>query len=126
MDLPCRSGYGLAGDSAEMRIEMKRCGRVVKVADGMLEKYKKLHANPWPEVTKAIHDCNIRNFSIYNKGDYLFSYFEYIGDAYEEDMKKLDQLTADWLKETDACQRPIECAAPGELWSVMEEIFYQK
>lgn len=105
---------------------MKRCGRVVRVAPGMLERYVNLHANPWPEVTKAIHDCNLRNFSIYHKKELLFSYFEYVGKDYDADMKRLDQLTADWLKETDACQEPMDFAEPGELWTVMEEVFYQK
>jgi len=105
---------------------MKRYGRVVRVVKGMLERYLDLHANPWPEVTKAIHDCNLRNFSIYHREDLLFSYFEYIGEDYNADMKKLDELTADWLRETDACQEPMEFAAHGELWTVMEEVFYQE
>ena len=105
---------------------MKRVGRVVKVKPEMKEKYFYLHANPWPEVTKALSDCGLTNFSIFNKGDLLFSYFEYIGENYEEDMKRLDILTAEWLKETDACQTPIEDAEEGELWSVMEEKFYLK
>ncbi|PXV86274.1 L-rhamnose mutarotase [Lachnotalea glycerini] len=103
-----------------------RIGRVVKVKADMKERYKQLHAKPWAEVTKAIHDCNIKNFSIYLKGELLFSYFEYIGDNYAQDMKALDELTKDWLKETDQCQEPVEGALEGELWSVMEEVFYQE
>lgn len=105
---------------------MKRIGRVVKIRPEFTEKYVELHANPWSEVTRAIHDCGIRNFSIYLKGDLLFSYFEYTGKEYEADMKRLEQLTSEWLKETDACQTPIEGAKEGELWSVMEEVFYQE
>lgn len=105
---------------------MKRIGRIVELKPEMKEKYIQLHANPWPEVTKAIHDCGIRNFSIYIKGDILFSYFEYIGDNYVEDMKRLNLLTSEWLKETDACQKPSLGAATGELWSLMDEIFYQE
>lgn len=105
---------------------MKRIGRIVKLKQEMKERYIQLHADPWPEVTRAIHDCGIRNFSIYLKGEILFSYFEYVGNAYEDDMKRLDELTAEWLRETDRCQEPAEQTEEGGLWSVMDEIFYQE
>lgn len=105
---------------------MKRIGRIVKLKPEMKERYIQLHADPWPEVTRAIHDCGIRNFSIYLKGEILFSYFEYVGNAYEDDMKRLDELTAEWLRETDRCQEPAEQTEEGGLWSVMNEIFYQE
>lgn len=103
---------------------MKRVGRVVKVKEGMLERYKELHADPWPEVTTYIPECNIRNFCIYSFGQYLFSYFEYTGTDYEKDMKTLDEKTKDWLVETDRCQTPVEDAEEGDLWTVMEEVFH--
>lgn len=105
---------------------MKRVGRIVKLKPQMKERYIRLHADPWPEVTEAIHICGIRNFSIYVKGEILFSYFEYVGNAYEDDMKKLDELTAEWLKETDKCQEPVDPAETDGLWSTMDEIFYQE
>ena len=33
---------------------MKRIGQVIKVKPEYLEKYKALHANPWPEVNEMI------------------------------------------------------------------------
>ncbi len=105
---------------------MKRYGRVVKVKPEMLERYKELHSNPWTEVTKAISQCNIVNFSIFHINEYLFSYFEYIGEDFQKDMKILGELTKEWLSETDQCQTPIETAATGDLWTVMEEVFYQE
>ena len=105
---------------------MKRVGRIVKVKLEMKDRYIELHANPWSEVSKAIYACGIRNFSIFVKGEMLFSYFEYIGTDYEADMERLDHLTKDWLKETDACQTPVEDAADDELWCEMETIFYQQ
>lgn len=67
---------------------MKRVAQVIRVKEEYLEKYKELHANPWPEVNEMIKKCNIQNYSIYYRDGYLFSYFEYVGDDYEEDMKK--------------------------------------
>ena len=68
---------------------MKRIGQVIKVKPEYLEKYKTLHANPWPEVNEMIKKCNISNYSIYYRNGYLFSCFEYTGDDYEADMKKM-------------------------------------
>ena len=103
---------------------MERYGKIIKVKQEKFEYYKSLHANPWPEVTEAITKCNIRNFSIFCREGYLFSYYEYIGDDYARDMKKLGQLTRHWLLETDACQQPLETAAPGEWWIEMTELFH--
>jgi len=103
---------------------VKRSGRVIKVKPEKLEYYKKLHAEPWPEVIRAIRECNIRNFSIYLKDGYLFSYYEYVGNDYDVDMKKLSELTREWLKETDPCQEPVESAGKGEWWAEMEEVFH--
>ena len=58
---------------------MKRYGMVIKVRPEKLEEYKRLHAQVWPAVLKMIGECNIRNYSIYHKDGYLFSYFEYHG-----------------------------------------------
>jgi len=103
---------------------MERYGKVIKVKPEKLDYYKKLHAEPWPEVLKAIKECNLRNFSIYYRDGYLFSYYEYIGEDYDSDMKKLSEMTKDWLKETDPCQVPVETAKEGEWWAEMEEVFH--
>ncbi|MDD4191922.1 MAG: L-rhamnose mutarotase [Mangrovibacterium sp.] len=39
-------------------------------------------------------------------------------------MKKLSELTKQWLKETDPCQEPVESAKKGEWWAEMEEVFH--
>jgi L-rhamnose mutarotase len=102
----------------------ERYGKVIKVKPEKLEYYKMLHAKPWPEVLEALHECNLRDFSIYYKDGFLFSYYEYIGDDYDKDMKILSEKTKKWLEETDPCQEPVESAKPGEWWSLMEEVFH--
>ena len=73
-----------------------------------------------------IKECNIQNFSIFYRDEYLFSYFEYTGDDFEADMDKMycDPETQRWLKETDPCQQPVKTADQGEWWAAMEEIFH--
>ena len=105
---------------------MKRFGSIVKVKPGKLEEYKHLHANVWPEVLNAITECNIRNYSIYYKDGFLFSYFEYIGSSYEADMVKMAEypIIQEWWDINKACHIPLETRKEGEWWADMEEVFH--
>jgi L-rhamnose mutarotase len=105
---------------------MKRYGSVIGIVPEKLEEYKKLHAAAWPGVLKMIYECNIRNYSIYYKDGYLFSYFEYIGDNYEKDMEKMasDPETQRWWAVCKPCQKPLDTKAEGEWWADMEEVFH--
>ena len=106
---------------------MKRYGQVIKVRPDKIEEYKKLHAAVWPEVKKMIADCNIKNYSIYLKDGFLFSYYEYVGNDYDMDMKKMaaDPITQKWWEVCEPCQEPIETREVGEWWANMEEVFHQ-
>lgn len=108
-----------------------RYGSVIGVKEEMLAKYKDLHANPWPEIDAKLKDVNIQNYSIYltqfpDGKYYLFSYFEYTGDDFDADMKKMaeDPKTQEWWKETDPCQFGLENRAEGEWWKSMEEVYH--
>jgi L-rhamnose mutarotase len=105
---------------------MKRFGDIIKVKAEKLEEYKALHAKAWPGVLKMITDCNIKNYSIFYRDGFLFSYFEYHGDDYEADMKKMaaDPVTQEWWKHCIPCQQPIDSAKEGEWWVNMEEVFH--
>jgi L-rhamnose mutarotase len=109
-----------------MRGIVKRYGSVIKVKPDKLEEYKTLHANVWQDVLLMIHACNIRNYSIYYKDGYLFSYFEYIGENFEQDMAKMaaDPTTQEWWKFCNPCQEPLETRSEGEWWASMEEVFH--
>jgi L-rhamnose mutarotase len=107
-----------------------RVGMVTGLKPEKIEYYKELHAKTWTGVLKKIEECNIRNFSIYLKKIdekyYLFSYYEYIGDNYEEDMKRIaaDTTTQRWWRETDPCQQPLPETPKGQIWTPMEEVFH--
>jgi L-rhamnose mutarotase len=105
---------------------MKRYGQVIKVRPEKLEEYKKLHRRVWPEVLRMIKKSHIRNYSIFYRDGYLFSYFEYAGDNYKADMARMaaDPKTREWWTLTDPCQQPVETAAAGEWWAAMEEVFH--
>jgi L-rhamnose mutarotase len=93
--------------------------------------YRKLHANPWPAVNAKIKECNIRNFSIYEREiegkTYLFAYLEYTGRNFDADMKKMaaDPETRRWWKETDPCQSPLpDAKKAGKTWADTKEIYH--
>ena len=109
----------------------RRYASVIGVKEDSLDKYKDLHANPWPQINKKIKECNIQNYSIYltqfpDGNYYLFSYFEYIGDDFGADMANMaaDPTTQKWWKETDPCQLPLDNRLKGERWKSMEEVYH--
>jgi L-rhamnose mutarotase len=99
---------------------------VLKVKPEKLEEYKRLHADVWPEVLDMIRECNIRNYSIFHRDGYLFSYFEYVGEDFEADMEKMaaDPKTQEWWDVCMPCQEPVETAEEGEWWAPMDEVFH--
>jgi len=105
---------------------MKRYGMAIRLRPGMLDEYKRLHAAVWPDVLAKIAQCNIRNYSIYHKDGWLFSYFEYDGEDFAADMAKMaaDETTQKWWDVCKPCQQPLETRAEGEWWADMEEVFH--
>ncbi len=105
-----------------------RVGLVVGTNPELIEKYIALHSDQNEGVRALLQSYHIRNFSIFirkmdDEKEYLFGYYEYVGDNYEEDMRKLaeDPQNIEWLKMCDPCQRPLR----GEQsWANMKQIFY--
>ena len=107
---------------------MERHGSVIKLRAEKEEQYRRLHAEPWPGVLAMIRACHIRNYSIYLKDGFLFSYFEYVGDDFTADMARMaqDPTTREWWKLTDPCQEALETRKPGEWWASMDEVFHSE
>ncbi len=103
-----------------------RYGMVLRVRPEKFEEYKRFHAAVWPEVLATISRCHIRNYSIYHKDYVLYSYFEYWGDDFAADMKRMaaDPATQRWWAIMEPMQDPLPTRAPGEWWARMEEVFH--
>ena len=113
------------------REKVQRYGMVIGLRPEKMEEYKKLHAAVWPDVLKTIHECNIRNYSIYlgqldDGNHYLFSYFEYIGNDFKADMDKMaaDPTTQKWWGVCKPCQIPQKNRAKDDWWMNMPEVFH--
>ena len=104
----------------------RRVGSVLRVRPEHLEEYRRAHAQVWPEVLAAMTACHLRNFSIYHKDGWLFSYFEYHGPDLAADMQRLaaDPATQRWWAWMEPMQEPLSTQAPGEWWAEMEEVFH--
>ena len=103
--------------------DVKRYGSISRLTPEMADYYKKLLAAPWKQINDMIKECNIRNYSIYCHGEYLFSYYEYTGDNYEADMAKMaaDSETQRWWGECVPCMNPLSADGP---WMDMQEIYH--
>ena len=105
---------------------MMSFGQVIKIKPDGLEAYKKWHANPMPGVNEMIKECNLQNYSIFVRGDYLFAYMEYVGSDYEADMEKMaaDPATQRWWDVVKPLMQPLADRKDGDFWSDMEEIYH--
>lgn len=105
---------------------MRRFGQVIRIKPAAIAEYERLHAQVWPDVLATIHACNMRNYSIFRYGTWLFAYFEYVGDDFTADMQKMaaDPRTREWWQYTDPLQEPVEERAEGEWWANMHEVFH--
>jgi len=99
---------------------------VIKLKPGSEETYRRYHAAVWPEVLDMIRECNISNYSIYCKDDFLFSYFEYHGDDLKADWAKMaaHAKTQEWWALMGPLQEPVASRKEGEWWAEMEEVFH--
>jgi L-rhamnose mutarotase len=123
---PLRAIRRIRSDIRKDAHPMKRYGSIIKVKREALAEYKRYHAAVWPDILDMIKKCNIRNYSIYVKDDFLFGYFEYHGTDYKADMAKMaaDKRTQEWWAVMMPMQQPLDTRKEGEWWAEMEEVFH--
>lgn len=107
---------------------MKRIGEMIKIRPEHLQEYIDYHSNPWPEVDEMIRQCHIQNYTIFQSGDYLFAYYEYVGEDFEADMAKMaaDPKTQEWWDLVKPLQEPLPDRKEGEWWKQMRQVYRLK
>jgi L-rhamnose mutarotase len=105
---------------------VKRYGQLIGLKPEHYEEYVTAHADVWPGVLAKIHQCNIRNYSIFHRGGQLFAYFEYVGSDFDADMQRMadDPETQRWWDQMMPLQEPLADRAEGEWWVQLEEVFH--
>jgi L-rhamnose mutarotase len=105
---------------------VRRIAQTIRLRPERREEYLRLHAAVWPGVEAALRAANIRNYSIFLRGDTLFAYFEYWGDDLEGDLASIgaDPETRRWWELTDPCQEPWPDRGVGGHWSDLTEVWH--
>ncbi|MDG1132091.1 MAG: L-rhamnose mutarotase [Opitutales bacterium] len=125
--------FGPSNPSPIERVEskVKRFASVIGLCSEKEAYYRELHANVWPSILEHIKLANLQNFSIHltkiEGKKYLFSYYEYTGTHYEEDMKLMGTKPEmqRWWEETSPCQFLLPNTKTGKQWKEMEMLFRQ-
>jgi len=112
--------------------QIQRIGKVVALKPDKFEKFKESYNAALPDIQKELSNYHIRNYSIYLKDldenkPYLFGYYDYTGDNYEADRKKMltNQKIKDWETMVGAeCFIPISKDNGNAGWVNMEQVFY--
>ena len=105
---------------------MRRIAQTIRLRPERREEYLRLHAAVRPGVEAALRAADIRNYSIFLRGDTLFAYFEYWGDDLEGDLASIsaDPETRRWWELTDPCQEPLPDRGVGGHWSDLTEVWH--
>lgn len=105
---------------------MKRFGQMIRIKPEGKEQYNAYHEAPFPGVNKMIKECNLKNYSIFQRGKYMFAYFEYEGEDFKADMAKMaaDPATQKWWEAVKPLMEPLDGRKEGEFWSDMEMVFH--
>ncbi len=108
---------------------------VIRLREDMIEEYKRLHAADNAGVRDLLTKYNIRNFNIFlhklDDGNYYeFGYHEYVGENFEEDMRKLsaEPRNKAWLEVCDPMQIPLEGyeSWAEESWAEMDQVYFNE
>jgi L-rhamnose mutarotase len=93
----------LFSPDAEKPMTVKRIAQTIRLRPERRAEYLALHWDVWPGVEAALRAANVRNYSIFLRGNTLFGYFEYHGEDFAADMASsaADPETQRWRRLID-------------------------
>jgi L-rhamnose mutarotase len=106
---------------------MQRYAMLIRLRPDQRETYLALHADVWPRVADTIRACNIRNYTIFLRGDLLIGYYEYHGSDHAADQAAMaaDPDTQRWWTLTAPCQEQLDGTPEGHWWAPADEVWHQ-
>ncbi len=92
----------------------------------MIEKYKELHKNVWPEIEDSILNSGIELMEIYLVSNRLFMILE-VNESFSFDKKmnldKENSKVQEWEDLMWNYQKPLPGSEKGEKWKLMEKMY---
>ena len=75
---------------------------------------------------RLLTEAGVRNYSIFQKDDQLFGYFEYHGEDWATDAAKMaaDPKTQEWWAIHNPMQTPLASRNEDDWWAMAEEVFH--
>lgn len=98
----------------------------LKEDPALIEQYKEIHKNIWPDIRERILADGITVMDIYISGNRLFMIMEVKDDFSFEKKAASDAANPrvqEWENFMWTFQQSLPWAKPGEKWVVMEQIF---
>lgn len=92
----------------------------------LIDAYEAHHKKVWPEVLESIRDSGIQEMEIYRVGNRLFMIMETdqsFSFRKKEEADANNPRIQEWERLMWKYQKALPCAAPGEKWVLMENIF---
>jgi L-rhamnose mutarotase len=101
---------------------MERIAFAMRLLPGAQDEYRHRHAAVWPEMLEALRGAGCHNYSIFQRDDDLFGYFEV--EDFERFRKVMDasEVNARWQAEMAALIDPCIDPATG-FHQRLEEVF---
>lgn len=92
--------------------EPKKIAMTLNIKPELLEEYIEHHANPRPHIQAALRTVGIRNLSLWNWGERLFYYAEYVGEEpFEVAMSRYAEMEG--VKEWEDLMHKYQDKIPG-------------
>ena len=92
----------------------------------LINEYKKLHEEVWPEIKEALVESGVHNMEIYHTANRLFMILETRSSFSWTKKKKIDSenhKVQEWENLMWNYQKQIPGGKPGEKWVLMDKIF---
>jgi len=109
-------------------MSIKRYAMAIRLKDEKRDFYLKNHENVWPKILSELKKIKVKNYSIFLKDEFMFSYLEYEGKNFDKDIKKMEKIpiVKKWNDLMISCFNPFPKNEKNNSWVIMDEIFYMK
>lgn len=92
----------------------------------LIETYKEVHRNVWPEISEGMKKVGILDMEIYLHGNRLFMIMDTVADFdHDQAMNELAKQPrqSEWEAYVSKFQQTSKEASAGEKWQLMERVF---